>query len=100
MESDNEIAKKMLNLKYGEWLDIFTFTKNQIDIIDEIREDKLKDRVVGFLKEAYTDEIEDLIKRNKNEKEANDYVSSLLVMIYNYRLWFDLRKSRKRRARE
>ena len=58
----------MLNYKYGEFLDTFTLHETQIDIIDEIEEDK-NDLVLGFVKDAYTDEIKDLIKRKKSEKK-------------------------------
>lgn len=100
MEGNNEKVKKMLNLTYEEWLDIYRLKDIQPELIGEIGEYALKGRVIDFLEKAYNDEIKDLKKRQKNEREAIDFISSLSVMIYNYRLWFSMKKPRKKRAKQ
>lgn len=100
MKGDKEVVKKMLKLTYGEWLDIYRFKEIEPVLINEIGEEKLNDRVVGFIKKAYSDEAKDLYKKNKDEKEATDFVSSLLVMVYNFKLWFSMKKPRKKREKQ
>ena len=100
MKGDNEIVKKMLKITYEEWLDIYRFKEIKSELIEEIGEDKLNGRVIDFLKKAYTCEIKDLKKKEKDEREAVDFVSSLLVMIYNFKLWFSMKRPRIKRTQK
>ena len=94
MKSDNEKAKALLKLTYKDGLNLFRFQENEnIKKIlgDEIIND-IKGRVDEFLFNTFQKEIEKI-----GEEEANDFVSSLFVMVYNYERWFLLKFPRKKR---
>ena len=94
MKSDNEKAKSILKLTYKDGLDLYRFQENEnIKKIlgDEIIND-IKGRVDEFLFNTFKKEIEKI-----GEEKAYDFVSSLLVMVYNYERWFLLKFPRKKR---
>ena len=94
MKSNNEKAKAVLKLKYKDGLDLFRFQENEnIKKIlgDEIIND-IKGRVDEFLLKTFNEEMKKI-----GEENASDFVSSLLVMVYNYERWFLLKFPRKKR---
>lgn len=71
----------------------FNIYRHKIDnnIINEFIKDinNSENSLNNFLTKIYNEE--------KDEEIAKDYVSSILIMIYNYESWFELKKSRKKR---
>ena len=93
MKSDNEKAKTLLKLTYKDGLDLYRFKENEN--LKKILNDKAineKGRVDEFLFNTFQKEIKKI-----GEEKAYDFVSSLMVMVYNYERWFLLKFPRKKR---
>lgn len=89
-----EDLKKLLDLKIQDFLDIYRYKENKDEIINKIGikfYENINTRIEKFLDELFNGK--NLKKIEVNEK---DYISSHLVMIYNYEIWLSLRNSRKR----
>ena len=94
MQGNNVEAKKILKIKYKDGLDLYRFKEND-------NENYLKNILGDDIIKNVENRVDDLlIKTYEKEKikngiiKADDYVSSLLVMIYNYERWFLLKKPR------
>ena len=99
MESNNENAKKLLKIKYKDGLDLYRFKENENEgYLKKILGDEILNKIDGRVDELLTKSFER--ERKKNEIGANDFVSSLLVMIYNYERWFSIKTPRKPRAKK
>ena len=99
MKSEDEklkIVKELLKITYKDGLDIYRFKENETNLsktlIDEII-NLMEGRVDKFLKDTYKNEI----KKNQNNEAAYDFVSSLLIMVYNYERWFLMKTPRKKK---
>ena len=93
MKSDNEKAKTLLKLTYKDALDLYRFKENEN--LKKILDDKdinEKRRFDEFLFNTFEKEIKKI-----GEEKAYDFVSSLMVMVYNYERWFLLKFPRKKR---
>ena len=89
MKSNNEKAKLLLQITYKEGLDLYRFKENETNLKQVLGNEiinEIKGRVDEFLYDAFEKEKEKI-----GEREADDYVSSLLVMVYNYERWFFLK---------
>ena len=89
MKSNNEKAKSLLQITYKEGLDLYRFKENETNLKQVLGNEiinEIKGRVDEFLYEIFEKEKEKI-----GEREADDYVSSLLVMVYNYERWFFLK---------
>ena len=74
-EKDNTIINSILNMTFGEWIDVFTF-KNEINYYFEFNE--LQDVLIDLY--------------NKEDKE---YFSRFIFYLFNYKNWFQNKKPRK-----
>ena len=74
-EKDNTIINSILNMTFGEWIDVFTF-KNEINYYLEFNE--LQDVLIDLY--------------NKEDKE---YFSRFIFYLFNYKNWFQNKKPRK-----
>ena len=74
-EKNNEIIINLLNMNYGDWIDIFTY-KNQFD--NDIDFNGLYNSL---------EKIE--------EKNNEEYLSRLIFYLFNYKRWFYNKKGRK-----
>ena len=95
MKSGDEKVKLILNLTYKDALDLYRFKENETNLKEILGEEfinEIKGRVDEFLFGTY----DNVIKNKIGESEADEYVSSLLVMIYNYERWFMLKSPRKK----
>ena len=81
-EKNNEAIMYILNLKFKEWIDIFTM-KNDLKCVKgyEIIKNNLP-------------KINDLLKKVL-EKNDEEYLRLLLLYLYNYERWFVIRSSRR-----
>ena len=78
-----------MNLKFKDWIDIFTYKKDFNSIL------KLDKRnALNFSKYIeYADKlILDIYKKNRND----NYVLYFLVYLYNYERWFTVKRGRNR----
>ena len=79
-EKDNTIINSILNMTFGEWIDVFTF-KNEINYYLEFNE--LQDVLIDLY--------------NKEDKE---YFSRFIFYLFNYKNWFQNKKPRKPKKRK
>ena len=79
-EKDNTIINSILNMTFGEWIDVFTF-KNEINYYFEFNE--LQDVLIDLY--------------NKEDKE---YFSRFIFYLFNYKNWFQNKKPRKPKKRK
>jgi len=74
-EKNNQTLKSLLNMTFGEWIDIFTF-KKKID--DDFEFNGLNDVLIDLY-----------------YKEDNEYFSRFIFYLFNYKNWFNYKKARK-----
>ena len=100
MNSEDKIYKKakaLLKITYKDGLDLYRFKENETNlkkILDNEKIDGIEERVDKFISETYEKE-----KKENGENKAYDFISSLLVMVYNYERWFLLKVPRKKREK-
>ena len=89
-EKDNDNLLFALNLKFREWLDIFTYKK---DLNSIITFEKEKMAVIQNSFEYVDSIILDIINSNRE----NNYLHYFMMYLYNYERWFFLKKGRIRK---
>ena len=80
-EKDNDNLINLLNLKFGEWIDIFTL-KNKFD------------RTIEF--NGLNNSLEKVRKKNNSSK----YLSRFIFLLFNYKRWFINKKGRNEGLQE
>ena len=86
-KNKNEFLMFALNMKFREWLDLFTLKKD------------FKAFSVMFSKELgnnmprVDDMLNDIIKKNKDD---NNYIISFIFYLYNYENWFIMKRTQKK----
>ena len=91
---DYETILFVLNMTFGEWLDLFRYKKDIKDIQkqyqqnDNIKFDKIEDNFV------YVDNLLNKMIEDKDEK----YFNLFTFYIYNYERWFDIKSPRKNKS--
>ena len=80
-EKDNNNLKNLLNLKFGEWIDIFTL-KNEFDTTIEFN--------------GLNNSLEKVRKKNNSSK----YLSRFIFLLFNYKRWFINKKGRNEGLQE
>ena len=98
MESDNEKAKKLLKMKYKESLDLYRFKEGETYLKNYLG-DEIINEIGGRVDELLINTF-DKEKKKIGNNGADDFVSSLLVMVYNYERWFSMKKSRKPKTKK
>ena len=79
----------VLNMRFKDWIDIFTF-KREFNSISNIH-DKNFDNLVGYLE--YVDKlILDIYRKNSKD----NYLLYYIIYLYNYERWFCLKTGRNR----
>ena len=92
-EKDDEIIKYLFNLKFKDWLNIFTKKKDvqSFGSINDIECEEIKNvmpNIDDFLNEIY--------EKNKGEDDiANGYISCIIFYLFNYENWFIIKSPRK-----
>ena len=87
-KDDNKFLIFALNIKFKEWLDLFTLKKDIKDFSDIFAEELFNNmtRVDVMLK--------DIINKNKDD---NDYIISFIFYLYNYENWFIMKRTQKKK---
>ena len=80
-EKDNDNLINLLNLKFGEWIDIFTLKKKF-------------DRTIEF--NGLNNSLEKVRKKNNSSK----YLSRFIFLLFNYKRWFINKKGRNEGLQE
>ena len=80
-EKDNDNLINLLNLKFGEWIDIFTL-KNKFDSSIEFN--------------GLNNSLEKVRKKNNSSK----YLSRFIFLLFNYKRWFISKKGRNEGLQE
>ena len=88
-ENKNENIALVMNMKFKDWIDIFTYKKDFNSILKLEKENSV--HFSQFIE--YADKlILDIYKKNPN----NNYVLYFLVYLYNYERWFTVKRGRNR----
>ena len=88
-ENKNENIALAMNMKFKDWIDIFTYKKDFNSLLKLTKENS-----VHFSQcIEYADKlILDIYKKNKND----NYILYFLVYLYNYERWFTVKRGRNR----
>jgi len=93
----DEAIKFAFNMTFRDWLDIFLFKKqvedllNEYNVKDDIICEKIKESLVG---------VDDLLNNiAKKENKNKNYFSNFTFYLYNYELWFFIKKGRKSKTK-
>ena len=101
-ESEDYYTKKfVLNMKFKDWLSLFTFKRNIYDLIKEkageeyskiINARKIEKSLIGA--DILLNKM--LLKNNEKDEEIFDeqYFSSFIFHLYNYERWFFMKTGR------
>lgn len=77
-EKDNEIIINLLNMNFGEWIDVFTLKKKM-------------ENEIGFHGLQFA--LEKMLETNNEE-----YYSRLIFFLFNYKRWFQNKRGRNRKV--
>ena len=80
-EKDNKELIYLLNMKFGDWIDVFTFQK-------EINFNSKFNGIENILKRLY---------KNERDDYFSNYFSRFIFYLFNYKNWFQNKKGRKRK---
>ena len=75
-ENGDEKLLNLLNMTFNEWIDIFTYKK-----------ENEYNKEINLLQTA-------LFKLNKNNQNNKEYLSKFIFYLYNYKRWFESKKGR------
>ena len=78
-EKDNKELIYLLNMKFGDWIDVFTFQK-------EINFNSKFNGIENILKRLY---------KNERDDYFSNYFSRFIFYLFNYKNWFQNKKGRK-----
>ena len=88
-ENKNDNIALAMNMKFKDWIDIFTYKKDFNSILKLDKENSV--HFSQFIE--YADKlILDIYKRNPND----NYILYFLVYLYNYERWFTVKRGRNR----
>jgi len=95
----DEAIKFAFNMTFRDWLDIFLFKKEVKDLLNEYNVKGDKNAICEKIKESLVG-VDDLLnniaaKENKNK----NYFSNFTFYLYNYELWFFIKKGRKSKTK-
>ena len=91
-EKDNEIIMFVLNMTFGDWLDIFIYKKE----LSELKLFNIDNYKIKIISDSF-ERIDKLLDEIYNLNFGNNYFSSFVYLIYNYERWFFIKQGRKRR---
>ena len=75
---------KVLNLKFEEWLDFFTYKKD-IQFLEQIEKEK----------NVTLPRVEELLNKIDSSENDDSYFSIFLFLLYNVKCWFNAKRERK-----
>ena len=91
-EGGNENIDFALNLKFKDWIDVFTYKKEFKSIIN-LQNENLENLIENF---EYADNlILDIYRINPND----NYLLYFMIYLYNYERWFCLKAGRTRTSK-
>ena len=91
-EKDNEIIMFVLNMTFGDWLDIFIYKKE----LSELKIFNIDNYKIKIISDSF-ERIDKLLEEIYNLNFGNNYFSFFVYLIYNYERWFFIKQGRKRR---
>ena len=87
-EKKNDIVMFILNMKFREWMNIFTMNED-IKSFDKLNIFKKNmPTIIGFLKQV--------LEKNKNL----NYLRYILLYLFNYERWFIIKNSRRSKRKK
>ena len=86
-KNKNEFLMFALNMKFREWLDLFTLKKDFKDFSEMFSKE------LGNNMPRVDDMLNDIIKKNKDD---NNYIISFIFYLYNYENWFIMKRTQKK----
>ena len=91
-EKDNEIIMFVLNMTFGDWLDIFIYKKE----LSELKLFNIDNYKIKIISDSF-ERIDKLLEEIYNLNFGNNYFSFFVYLIYNYERWFFIKQGRQRR---
>ena len=91
-EKDNEIIMLVLNMTFGDWLDIFLYKKE----LSELKLFNIDNYKIKIISDSF-ERIDKLLDEIYNLNFGNNYFSFFVYLIYNYERWFFIKQGRKRK---
>ena len=86
--NDYKTTMFVLNLSFGNWIELFTYKKTIKQIIKDCRDVNYNSIINNF------EGVEVLLKKIL-DKNNEDYFSFFTFLVYNYKRWFDMKRNRK-----
>lgn len=85
-KNDNKFLIFALNMKFREWIDIYTLKKEFKEFNDTFSDDLFKSMP----------KVKDMIEGVFNKNKEKNYISSFIFYLYNYENWFIMKRSKKK----
>ena len=86
-KNENEFLMFALNMKFREWLDLFTLKIGFEDFSEMFYKE------LGNNMPRVDDMLNNIIKKNKDD---NNYIISFIFYLYNYENWFIMKRTQKK----
>ena len=81
-----------MNMKFKDWIDIFTYKKDISSILNLDNESS-----INF--EQCIEHVDNLILEIYRKNQNDNYILYLLIYLYNYERWFAVKRGRNRVSR-
>ena len=95
----DEAIKFAFNMTFRDWLDIFLFKKEVKDLLNEYNVKGDKNAICEKIKESLVG-VDDLLNNiAAKENKSKNYFSNFTFYLYNYELWFFIKKGRKSKTK-
>ena len=91
-EHKNKDIALAMNMKFKDWIDIFTYKKDISSILNLDNESS-----INF--EQCIEHVDNLILEIYRKNQNDNYILYLLIYLYNYERWFAVKKGRNRVSR-
>ena len=90
-KKDNEIIQFAFNLKFKEWINLFTLKKDARDfVLNESIANEIESNMPKMI-----DLINEIMDEEKKNKDNDAYLSNFVFYMYNYEAWFLNKRGRK-----
>ena len=86
-KNENEFLMFAFNMKFREWLDLFTLKKDFQDFSEMFSKE------LDINMPRVDDMLNDIINKNKDD---NNYIISFIFYLYNYENWFIMKRTQKK----
>ena len=95
-KSLNETIKFSFNMKFRDFIDIFTYKKKVKELLSKYKINEYNDDICNKIEKSLVG-VDDLFnKLAKSDKIDKNYFSNFVFYLYNYEKWFFMKRGRKK----